>query len=67
MIVVTVNGQPMDIEGPLSVDAFLELRGINAQAIALAVNGEVLPRSEYAARLIQEGDILEIVRMVGGG
>ena len=67
MITVTVNGQAVNIEGPLSVQAFLEVRGINARAIALAVNGEVLPRSEYAVRLLQEGDSLEVVRAVGGG
>jgi sulfur carrier protein len=35
--------------------------------IAVAVNGEVLPRSEWAATVLRDGDQLEVVTAVQGG
>ena len=31
------------------------------------VNGEILPKSEYAERVLTDGDAVEIVGFVGGG
>jgi sulfur carrier protein len=31
------------------------------------VNGEIVPRSEYTARALAEGDQVEIVQAIGGG
>jgi thiamine biosynthesis protein ThiS len=33
----------------------------------VAINGDVIPRGDYHAYRVREGDTLEIVRMVGGG
>ncbi len=67
MIALTVNGKAVALDDPVVVQAFLTMRGISGQAVAVAVNGEVLPRSEYGTRLLNDGDAVEIVRMVGGG
>ncbi|MXZ03291.1 MAG: sulfur carrier protein ThiS, partial [Chloroflexi bacterium] len=34
---------------------------------AVAHNGDVVPRDNYAEAIINDGDTLEIVRPVGGG
>jgi sulfur carrier protein len=62
-----VNGKPVALEGEIALPAFLELRGIDAHHIAVAVNGEVVERTEYASITLGAGDVVEIVRMVGGG
>ena len=67
MITVTVNGKPRELERPLSVDAMLAALDINPAQVAVAVNGEVVPRSERARVEIVDGDTVEIVRAVGGG
>lgn len=67
MITLTVNGESMTAPQPMSVSDFLEHRNIQATAVAVAHNGNVLLRSEYASVVLQDGDRLEIVRMVGGG
>ena len=67
MITVTVNGKPRELEGPLSVTAFLETLDINARQVAVAIGGEVVPRSEWPRVTIDEGDTVEVVRAVGGG
>lgn len=67
MITVTVNGKPRRLEGPLNVTAFLKALDINARQVAVAVNGEVVPRTEWTRVTVNDGDGVEVVRAVGGG
>jgi len=67
MITVTVNGKPRRVEGPLSVTAFLKTLDINAGQVAVAINGEVVTRSEWKDATVKDGDAVEVVRAVGGG
>jgi thiamine biosynthesis protein ThiS len=67
MIAVTVNGKPRELDGALSVTSFLKALDINARQVAVAVNGEVLPRSEWGRVTVNDGDTVEVVRAVGGG
>ncbi|MDQ7082060.1 MAG: sulfur carrier protein ThiS [Aquificota bacterium] len=47
----------------------LELMEIKVREVglAVAVNEEVVPKSEYRTRKVKEGDRIEIVQLVGGG
>jgi thiamine biosynthesis protein ThiS len=67
MIIVTVNGKPRELERSLRVAAFLKALDINARQVAVAVNGEVVPRSEWERVSVNDGDTVEVVRAVGGG
>ena len=67
MIRVTLNGKNTEIQGSLTVSALLDSLNINAQQVAVAINGEVLPRDLWAEAEIQAGDTIEIVRAAGGG
>jgi len=67
VITVTVNGKPRELEGPLGVTALLEMLDINPKQVAVAVNGEVVPSSEWPRAAVGDGDAVEIVRAVGGG
>ena len=67
MITVTVNGKPRELEGSLGVTALLKILDINPKQVAVAVNGEVVPRSEWPRAAVGDGDAVEIVRAVGGG
>ena len=64
---ITVNGENYQISISQTVKAFLEEKGVIGKRMALEYNGDILPRSEYANTLLQEGDHLEIVIAVGGG
>ena len=76
MINIRVNDQPTQLEKTLVLNDFL-IHWASAQtevtqkntppAFAVAINGEFVPRSEYDATLLQEGDALDIVTPVGGG
>lgn len=67
MIRVTVNGDVVELEGPMMLPDFLKARGISSAAIAIDHNGTVLFRHEHDGSRLEDGDTLEIVRMVGGG
>lgn len=44
--------------------ADLELKG---DRVAVELNGNIVPRAEWAATALADGDRLEIVHFVGGG
>jgi thiamine biosynthesis protein ThiS len=67
MPTLTVNGKPRQIEREMTVPEFLAAHGIDRRLVAVAVNGEVIPRDRYDATVLREGDVVEVVRMVGGG
>jgi thiamine biosynthesis protein ThiS len=64
---ITVNGKPRDIDRETDLPSFLRASGVDPKLVAVAINGDVIPKSEYAAVRVRDGDVLEIVRMVGGG
>lgn len=64
---LTVNGEPRVLPEPISVaDLVIEL-GVTGRRIALELNGEIVPRGEFAATMLAPGDKLEIVQAIGGG
>ena len=67
MITLTVNGKPREASGQVSIESYLAEIGITQKAIAVAHNGEVIPRTELGGITLRDGDQLEIVRAVGGG
>ena len=64
---VTLNGAARTILGPMTLQEFLAAHDLVLPFMAVARNGEVLHRSEYPQVRLEDGDRLEIVRMVGGG
>ena len=67
MIMLTVNGKPTELEEATALERFLQDSDINTQFIAVAYNGTVLRREEFGSVTLGQGDIVEIVRPVGGG
>ncbi len=67
MINLMVNGKPRPIEASLDLESYLDSFGLDLQHIAVGYNGEVIKRDEFQGVTLRDGDILEIVRPVGGG
>ena len=67
MLSVQVNGEDKTLAQPMTLQEFLETHNLLLPFMAVARNGEVLHRSEYPQVRLEDGDRLEIVRMVGGG
>jgi sulfur carrier protein len=62
-----VNGEAQTFSAPLTLLELLAIMNFNPRSIAIEYNGEILHRQYWEAQLIQEGDRLEIVTIVGGG
>jgi sulfur carrier protein len=67
MIALQINGRRVELEGPTGLLTYLEKLGVSARAVAVEVNGVIIERSAYAGARLDDGDVVEIVRMVGGG
>lgn len=66
-ITVQVNGETHSLTPPVTLPQFLTQINLNPRLIAVEYNGEILHRQYWADTLLQEGDRLEIVTIVGGG
>jgi sulfur carrier protein len=67
MVTITVNGERREFEAALPLTQLIERLGLTGKRIAIERNGEIVPRSEFSAKSIADGDKLEIVVAVGGG
>jgi thiamine biosynthesis protein ThiS len=67
VITVSINGEPRQFPQTISVAQLIEEMGLTGKRIALERNGEIVPRSTFAAQQIADGDRMEIVVAVGGG
>ncbi len=64
---ITLNGDPYDIDGPLTVTALLARLAIDARRVAVEHNLLVVKRTLFDTTEIRPGDEVEIVNFVGGG
>jgi sulfur carrier protein len=67
MIEITVNGEPHRLGPPFLVFQLLNQLDLTGKRLAVELNGEIVPRSQHASTLLNNGDKLEIVVAVGGG
>lgn len=63
---ICINGEKID-KDEIKLSFYLEENGINPQRIAVELNGEILPKSQYSEAVLKDGDVVEIVNFVGGG
>ncbi len=64
---ITLNGDPFEVAGPLTVSGLLAQLDIDARRVAVEHNLTVLKRALFDRTEIRDGDRIEIVNFVGGG
>ncbi len=64
---IRVNGKERDIEEGMTVKGLLVALDIKPQGIAVDINKEIVPKSRFEETFIRQDDVIEIVRMTGGG
>ena len=64
---ITLNGEPFEIERPLSVVALLDKLEIDARRVAVEHNLTIIKRQRFPEVIVNDGDQVEIVNFVGGG
>jgi len=64
---VFINGKTIEVGNNLTAQQLLSEMGYKDKRIALEINGEVTPKSEYSNKIIVENDRVEIIVAIGGG
>ena len=65
---MTINGESKEVpQSAITVAELVAHLGLGEGPVAVELNREIVPRAQHASRAIAEGDVLEIVHMVGGG
>ena len=66
---ITLNGQAKTVGEGITVHGLLNLADLDParKGIAVAVNLEVLPRSQWASTRLETGDRVDVIRAVQGG
>ena len=67
VLTITLNGEPYELNGPLTVADLLEHLDIDHRRVAVEHNLTVVRRGRYGETVVNEGDQIEIVNFVGGG
>jgi sulfur carrier protein len=67
VIALTINGQRRSFEATLTVAQLIDQLELTGNRVERERNGEIVPRGQYAAQALADGDRLEIVVAVGGG
>lgn len=64
---IFVNGAAETVDGPLTLEALIEAKGLDRRFLVVEHNGAPVPREDLATVKLRDGDRLELVRPVAGG
>jgi len=66
-IKIIVNGEDREMDTGSNLADLVTTMGLSEKVIVVERNREIVPRREYPHIVLAEGDVLEIVHLVGGG
>nr|YP_010865186.1 thiamine biosynthesis protein S [Campylaephora boydenii]WGT74169.1 thiamine biosynthesis protein S [Campylaephora boydenii] len=64
---VLINGEPFNCESSMSIQDVLVYLNIDVYKVIVEYNTRVINYLQFEQILVQEGDTLEIITIVGGG
>jgi thiamine biosynthesis protein ThiS len=64
---IVLNGREQDVASGATVADLIATSGLAGKRVAIEVNREIVPRSDYAARTLRADDRVEVVHAIGGG
>jgi sulfur carrier protein len=64
---VTVNGRDLSLEKVMSIDGLVSSLVAARRGVAVAVNGTVVPRSQWTSTALADGDSVEVLTAAQGG
>ena len=64
---IIVNGERQSLEADTNLEQLLEMLGLSGKRVAVEVNRDIVPRSDYNSFKLSDNDTIEIVNAIGGG
>lgn len=63
---VMINGEEKEIAGK-NLLKYLKENGFNPEHLVVERNFEIIPKEQFGSVTIQDEDVIEVLRFVGGG
>ena len=67
MITIVLNGNSKQIDSNSNIAQLLETLELSDKRLAVEINQQIVPRSEFDSFSLNEQDNVEIVQAIGGG
>ena len=67
MITIVLNGCDKQVDNNFSVTQLLEELDLTGKRLAVEINQQIIPRSNFTDYKLDENDNVEIVQAIGGG
>ncbi len=64
---IQLNGETRPFPSSLTLAGLLAAEGLAERRVAVEVNGQIIPRGQHGQWRLNEGDVVEIVHVLGGG
>ena len=64
---IQLNGTAHQLDCAQSLSELIAALDLTQQAIAVAVNRQIVPRAQWAGHVLQAADQVDVVRAIGGG
>ena len=65
---ISINGNTKQLDGEnMTISDLIVTLNLVGKRLAIEKNSEIVPRSQFDASILNDGDKLEIVGAVGGG
>ena len=67
MMTIVLNGEDKQIDSQSNIEQLLKSLNLDDKRLAVEINQEIIPRSDFSSRILNESDRVEIVQAIGGG
>ena len=67
LMTIHLNGEPRESPDSLTIAALVAQLGMKPDRVAVELNLEIVPRTNWETTTLKDGDRLEVVHFVGGG
>jgi len=67
MMEIKLNGEGRQVADGTTLQALVSELGLPNRAMAIAVNRRVITKAKWGECVLQAGDVVELVRAIGGG
>jgi thiamine biosynthesis protein ThiS len=64
---ITCNGETKNIDPGTTLVTLIKNLNLNPDTVVAECDGRIIKRDEYDALVLAEGNIIELVRFIGGG
>jgi thiamine biosynthesis protein ThiS len=67
MMEIFLNGKAQSVENNLCIAPLIKKLNLENKRLAVEVNNDIVPRSQFENHVLSAGDKVEIVHAIGGG